>query len=66
MYPRYRGEDTEEALHNLVDDRHEDTDIKSEHADVFEELKACAAREHCDYTPVPCPLFYDPAYGAST
>lgn len=56
-------EDAEEALYNLASDRHEDTDVKLENADVFGELKACVVREHRDYTPVPCPLFYDPPAG---
>ncbi len=54
----YRNARTE-ALYRLDTDRHEDQDLKAEHPDILEALKACAAREHQTHTPQPVPVGYD-------
>ncbi len=56
---------SEEALYDLNRDRHEDRDVKADHRAMFEELKACVAREHHDYEPCPVPVYYDPLYNRS-
>ncbi|MFW5802712.1 MAG: arylsulfatase [Verrucomicrobiota bacterium] len=55
----FRDAKGNEALYNLADDRHEDSDLKdSEHA-IFAELQDTARCEHRDYAPTPAPPFYD-------
>ena len=62
----YANTDTgEEALFNLDEDRHEDHDVKAEHPEIFEKLKACLKTAHQDYSPCPVPAYYDPQYGSS-
>jgi arylsulfatase A-like enzyme len=56
----YRSKEGEEALCNLVADRHEDDDLKKQNPEVFADLKACIEREHRDYTPTETPVHYDP------
>jgi len=48
-YKFFQSEDGEEVLYDLVADRHEDTDIKEQLPEVFDELKSCVVREHADY-----------------
>ena len=44
-----QSEDGEEALYDLVADRHEDNDIKEQLPDVFDELKTYVVGEFADY-----------------
>lgn len=50
-----------EALYDLDRDPHEDRDLKDQRPELFGELKACAGREHREYTPLEPPQSYDRA-----
>ena len=52
----------EEALYNLTEDRHEDTNLKASMPDVFADLKSHVERTHQDYVPFDVPVYYDPLY----
>lgn len=49
----YRDKEGKEHLYNLETDIHEDTDIKDNFPEIFDQLKAVAKAEHQDYTPTP-------------
>jgi len=56
----FRSKEGEEALYHLANDRHEDRDLKSQNPEIFADLKSCVEREHRDYRPRDCPVYYDP------
>lgn len=51
-----------EALFDLASDRHEDSNVKDDHRDIFNDLKRRVNQEHQGHRPQKVPSCYDPMY----